>query len=132
MGLNLHAIVSNVIASANPPTSGLLYLYIGSTKNPDYTRTANYTTSPVTVQVQPLGSNDLRQLAAMNITGVTRKAYLYGSIQGVNRAAQTGGTMLQFPVSGVMQTWLVTAVIEAFDQAGWCSVGLTEQVNPPA
>jgi hypothetical protein len=131
VGLNLHAIVSNVISSVNPPAAGLLYVYTGSTKNPDYTRTANYATSSVTVQVQPLGSNDLRQLAAMNITGVTRKAYLSGSIQGVNRAAQTGGALLQFPVNGVTQTWLVTAVIEPFDQAGWCSVGLTEQVSQP-
>ena len=130
--MNLNAIVAPAIRAVSPPVAGTLYTYTGDTRQPDYTRVANYATTPVTIDEQPLGSNDLRQLAQMNITGVTRKAYLSGALQGVNRAGQRGGDMLQFPVGGVTQTWLVTAVIEAWDTDGWCCVGLTEQVRPPA
>lgn len=130
--MNLAAVVAPVIGAVNPPVPGVLYRYTGATKNPDYTRTASYSQTPVTVQEQPLGPTDLRQLLAMNIQSVTRKAYLYGDIQGVNRASQLGGDMVSYSLAGTTRYWLVTAVLETWDQDGWCSVGLTEQVNPPS
>lgn len=126
--MNLHAVVSGAIGAVNPPVPAVLWTYTGATKNPDYSRTANYVQTSVSAQVQPLSSQELRQLAAMNLTTVDRKAYLFGAVAGVNRATGQGGDLLQF--NG--QYWLVTAVPEAWDQAGWTCVGLTEQVNPPS
>ena len=127
--MNLHAIVGPAISAINPPVAGTLYTYTGATKGQSYARTPTYAPPvPVSIQEQPLSSQNLRQLLTMNITNVTRKAYLFGNIQGVNRAEQLGGSILFF--NG--QYWLVTAVLEVFDQSGWCCVGLTEQVTPPA
>ena len=123
MGLNLHAIVFGNIAAVNPPSSGTLKVSTGSTKNPDYSRTPTYASYPVQIQSQPLTSNDLRHLNEMNIQNVQRKAYLFGAIEGVQRVTGQGGDLLVF--NG--QTWLVTAVLEPFDNAGWTCVGLTMQ-----
>ncbi|MDE2469849.1 MAG: hypothetical protein KGL35_14195 [Bradyrhizobium sp.] len=125
--MNLLAITAETVAAVNPTTTGTLYASAGKTTDAYGRPVPVYTQSSVTVQEQPLGPTDLRQMLAMNIQTVTRKAYLYGNVQGVNRAQAKGGDVLYF--NG--QYWLVTVVLETFDQDGWCSVGLTEQVGPP-
>ncbi len=48
-------------------------------------------------------------------------------IRGVERVNGTGGDLLKF--NG--ETWLAMAILEPFDASGWCSVGVTQQIDGP-
>lgn len=122
--MNLHAIVAPYIAAVNPTIYGTLKVSAGPTTNADFSQTptfAEYTNIPL--QVQALTASDLRHLDALNIQGVMRKVYLNGNIEGLDRPAGKGGDILIF--SG--QTWLVTQVIEPWNNDGWTSVAVTLQ-----
>lgn len=123
--MNLHAIVAPYVAAVNPFIIGSIMVSTGSTTAADGTRSPTYaTTSGVSMQVQPLSGKDVAQLDSLNIQGVTRKVWVSGSVEGVNRATGKGGDLLVF--NG--QTWLATIVFETWDSDGpWCSVGVTEQ-----
>ncbi len=124
--MNLHAIVSPVIAAVNPMTTAVWRRSIGVTTNADFSQTPTYVDTTILIQNQALSAGDLRHLDALNIQNVARKVYANGSLQAVNRATQQGGDLLVF--GG--QTWLVTVVLETWDADGpWCAVGLTQQNN---
>lgn len=125
--MNLHAIASSYIAAVNPFIVGTIKVSTGSTTSPDGTQIPSYSTlSGVSMQIQALAAKDIDHLDSLNIQNVTRKAWLNGNIEGLNRVAGKGGDLLIF--NG--QTWLVTVVFETWDADGWCSVGITEQVTP--
>lgn len=136
--MNLHGIVSPYVAAINPFVTACLWVSTGSTKNRDYSETATYAKYPgIKIQMQALSGRDLRQLEMLNIQGVTRKAWLNGFVEGLNRAAGKGGDLIVFasdmsvptPLQGT--AWLVEVVFETWDADGWCSVGLIQQLNMP-
>lgn len=125
--MNLHAIVAPVIASVNPMITAVWKKNDGYTTSDSGKRSPTYA-SDVTLQLQlqSLSARDLQHLDGLNIQNVTRKAWVYGSAQGVNRVEVKGGDLFVFN----NQTWLVNVVFEVWDQDGpWSSVGLTLQ-NP--
>jgi hypothetical protein len=122
--VNLRSIANSATRAVNPNVTGSVMQSTGYTTGPDGSRTPTYdTVTGVSFQTQPLSTADLLQLDALNIQGVTRKVYANMQIKGVERAAGTGGDLLVF--SG--ETWLASAILEPFDQSGWCSVGVTQQ-----
>lgn len=127
MGMNLHAIVSGAIAVLNTPFIGLLAISRGNTLGADHRQRPLFEVRlGVEMQVQPMTGDDLAQIDSLNIQGVVRKVFLNGNIQGINRpAGGKGGDLLRF--NG--QTWLVKAVLETWDNPGWCSVAVVEQMG---
>lgn len=122
--MNLHQLVSGHIAAVNPFLTGSIKVSTGTTTAADGKRTPSYTTiAGVPMQVQALSGRDLRQLESLNIQGVSRAVYLNGNIEGLDRPAGKGGDLIL--VNGA--TWLVTTVLETWDAAGWCKLGLTLQ-----
>ncbi len=121
--MNLHQIASGAISSVNPFVAVTGQVSTGTyTTAGDGTRTPAYTTINTTGQIQPLSTQDLKKLNALNIQNVTQKGYLNGNYEGVFRALGKGGDLLTF--GG--ETYLVTAVLERWPD--WCCVGLTMQV----
>lgn len=68
-------------------------------------------------QLQAMTYSDLRKLDGLNIQGVTKSIYLYGSIAGVVRPNQEGGDLITLTQAGGaapqdIGTWLVIKVLE--------------------
>lgn len=53
---------------------------------------------------------------ALNIEGVARSVHMVGNVQGVVRADQKGGDILQFPEmpGGTVRNWRVVSVMETW------------------
>lgn len=99
------------------------------------TRASGYTRFPgLQMQVQALSGEDLRQLDGLNIQETVRVVYMNGQAQGVQRPDVQGGDILQIPTGltaatgALFDTWLVKAVIEGWDQDGWCKVAVVLQM----
>ncbi len=119
--MNLNDLVSSAIGAINPQVSISVQISTGYTTNPDGTQVPTYSANTAWGQVQPLSSQDLRNLDGLNIQGVTAKVYLTGDFEGVFRVLGKGGDLLTF--NG--QTYLVTAVLERWPD--WTCVGVTMQ-----
>lgn len=71
-------------------------------------------------QVQALDSDDIAQIAGLNIQGAVRAIYMYGPLAGVLRPDQIGGDLIDIPPLGQLpgadgtQTWLVVKVLETW------------------
>jgi hypothetical protein len=126
--MNLHAIVTPAISAVNPPIVGTLYVSTGASKGADYSRTPTWLAAPDTsFQVQALTAKDIEHLDSLNIQGVTRAVYMNGNVEGLDRPAGKGGDVLLF----ANRYWLVKAVLETWDTAGWCKVALALQNGKP-
>lgn len=134
MALNLHAIVSPMIAAVNPQLAATLSMGAGYSTLPTGKRVPVYLAPlAITAQVQALAGQELTQVEGLNIEGVKRAMYLNGNVSGVDRAAQDGGDLITFgstpdipaPLQGTF--WLVVMVLEAWDNGGWCKVAVTKQ-----
>jgi hypothetical protein len=124
--MNLHAIVTNVISSVNPPQAATLLVSNGSVTNPDGSRVPSYLAAQsVDAQVQALTAREVQHLDSLNIEGVMRAVYLNGFLEGANRALAKGGDILKF--GG--QTWLVVQVLETWDTDNWCKVAVALQTD---
>lgn len=131
--MNLHQIIRGPISAVNPDALGRVYISTGQTTTAAGLRTPKYQTPyfNVPMQVQPLSMQDvgrLEQMGSINLEGVLRTVYINGSVKGVDRVEMKGGDLLY--VLG--HYWLVVAVLEPWDAAGWTKVGVAKQVNPPA
>lgn len=122
--MNLHGIVSGVIASVNPFQTFAVSISTGA-----YVTAANGERTPVYAapvyvsgQVQDLTSKDLRQLDSLNIQGSQRAIYLNGELDGVVRWNGKGGDLLTLQDGTV---WLTTAVLEQWPD--WAKVSVTLQ-----
>lgn len=77
-------------------------------------------------QLQALDGDELSQLNFMNIGGVLRGLYIYGSVSGVIRpeSASTAHIFLTSNENGVAaeRQWNVYKVLETW--AGWCKVAI--------
>lgn len=83
------------------------------------------TSLTVLAQVQPLSSQDLRQLEGINLGGDARGVYVNGDLNGVVRVLLKGGDLLTFPDGTI---WLVKQQLEGFNMtAGWTKVAVVLQ-----
>jgi hypothetical protein len=127
--MNLHGIVSSAVGAINPPISVTLSLSAGYTTAPDGTREPAYAqVSGVQAQVQALSFTDLQKLGSLNLTGIRRKLYLNGNIEGIDRQAVKGGDLVQMgalPGFPNVTTWLVVQQLEWWQD--WCSIAVTLQ-----
>lgn len=123
--MNLHGIVRGAIQTVNPDIDASWTQSTGSTTAGDGKRTPAYA-APVMIraQVQPPSGEDLKQIEYLNMQGVFRTVYAFGSLQGIVRPALQGGDLLVFPLDGTPRTWKVVHVLETWnpDATGWCAV----------
>jgi hypothetical protein len=130
--VNLHALVGPVVSSVNPTIRATLRQSTGPSINPDFSQTPTYgPPTPIDAQIQALQFTDLKQIEGLGITGLRRKAYLYGNVNGIVRGLRKGGDLVTLPDGS---EWLIVFVFETYGhglvgQLGWCSVCLTAQ-NP--
>jgi hypothetical protein len=124
--MNLHSIVSPIIAAINPPIVAGIQRSTGSTIGPDGSRVPTYApTQYVTVQMQSLQYNDIAQLDALNIQGERRALYINGNWEGLVRADRRGGDLVTMPNGDI---WLVALVLENWSERdGWVKVAVTRQ-----
>jgi hypothetical protein len=128
--MDLHGIVSPVIASVNPMTSAELHKSNGSITSPSGKPEPSYAPPVIgEVQVQALSGQQLQHVNSMGISGILRKVYLYGDWESVVRRDLTGGDLFVFDSGRVVGgTWLVVTVLEIWPD--WCCVAVQLQVVP--
>jgi len=122
--MNLHAFVGPAVAIINPFTIGTVLVSAGNTVAGDGSQVTTYTrTDGVSLQVQSITTDDLKQIDNVSQSPIMRSVYFNGIVQGLNRYAGKGGDVLVF--NGL--AWLIVQVLEAWDIDGWCKVAVTEQ-----
>ena len=129
--MNLHSIVAPYISAVNPMIPAAVEVSIGSTANPDGTRTPAFA-DPVMVlaQVQPLQFRDITMIDGLNLQGTRKAIYLNGHVDGLIRPVNQGGDLITLSDGSV---WLTAVVAEGWDTtAGWCKVICTLQNDFPA
>jgi signal peptidase I len=131
--MNLRALVNGATSTINPNVGATLYISTGST-TVHFKQTPTYDQSPVTAQVQPLSSGDIRQLDALNIQGAQKAVYLNGAVHTIDRVKKLGGDLIVFPDGTLPEgnVWLTLASIEQW--ANWCKVAvvLQDDLPPPS
>lgn len=112
-----------MVGAVNPRITVTLQTSAGYTTGPSGKRTPAFN-APVNViaQVQELTTRDLRQLEGLNISGSSRKIYLYGQVNGTVRVTRKGGDLIILPEGAL---YLTTAVLEQWPD--WCCVAVTLQ-----
>jgi hypothetical protein len=127
--VNLHGIVSPYVSAVNPSIRCTLKISNGFTVGADYSQQPSWATyTNVPAQIQPISSKDLQKLDGLNLTGIMRKFYLYGYVEGVDRPFAKGGDLIvvaSMPGFPSQTTWLVNQQLEAW--GGWCCVATTLQ-----
>jgi len=129
MSMNLRALANPFTQLTNPNIPIPWIQSIGYTTDANGKRTPTTNTIGGVGQVQAMSASDLRHVDMLNITGVLRSVYWFGSLQSVVRVDQQGGDILQFPEvpGGPIRNWLVTTVIETWPQ--WSHVIVTLQAS---
>jgi hypothetical protein len=123
--MNLHAIVVGSVAAINPVVACTYKQSVGYSMGPGAVQVPDYAEFyPVSYQIQPLSSSDLRMLDALNVQRAQCKIYMTGNAQGVNRANVKGGDLFVFPDGTV---WLVVQPMEQWPD--WCGVAVTQQLG---
>jgi hypothetical protein len=122
--MSLHDMVANVICTINPMMTCQLYASTGSAPVAGGKSTPTFAAPDnVVVQGQQLTTEDLKHMAEMGMSGITRKVWCDTILHGIDRAAGLGGDKLVLPDSTI---WLVVAVPEVWTD--WCSALLQKQV----
>lgn len=122
--MNLDAFVAPFTRVVNAPVTATIKVSTGSTTSANYVQVPTFASFPgVTVDVQALSGSDIKHLDAINIQGIMRAAYFNGILEGLDRPAGKGGDLIVF--NGT--TWLVTQVLEPWNENGWCKVAITLQ-----
>ena len=123
--MNLHGLVSTQIGVVNPPLVGAWLASTGYATDAAGHRTPIYDrTDGISMQVQALDGEELKQVDSLNVEGVKRAVYMFGDVQGANRPAAKGGDLLVFNSA----TWLVVMVLETWE-VGWCKVAVSRQMD---
>lgn len=79
----------------------------------------------IPADVQPMSSDDLRQVEALNISGVHKVMYVNGPAASLVRVNSKGGDLVTLPDGSV---WLVTMIPEGWNvSAGWTKALITLQ-----
>lgn len=126
--MNLHGIVAPIISAVNPMLPATLYVSDGFTAGAGGKRIPKYLPAVVVrAQVQALSYRDLTMIDGLNLNGTRRSIYLFGKVQGINRAENKGGDLVVIASGVSAGTWLVAMVSEQWPD--WCKVICTLQ-NP--
>jgi hypothetical protein len=114
--MNLLALANTVITSVNPNIPVVWIQSSGYTTDTAGKRVSTTTTTTIQAQVQGISASDLRHVDNLGIEGVKRSVHMLGNVQGVVRADQKGGDILQFPEipGGVVRNWRVVNVMETY------------------
>lgn len=126
--MNLQAIANGVITAVNPNFPATLYVSTGNTVV-DFVQTPTYAQQPVSAQVQPLTSGDLRQLDSLNIQGAQKAIWINGAALGISRIKKRGGDLIVFADGALPEgnTWLVLASLEQWGGSTWAKVAVELQ-----
>lgn len=119
--MNLHGIVSPLVAVVNPKQTIQLERSTGPVTTAAGKRTPGYA-APVNVvaQVQPVQYNDIQLTNGMGIQGSRVKVYLAGDWNGIVRADREGGDRITL-ADGTK--WIVAVQAEQWGGAnGWTAV----------
>ena len=123
--MNLHQIVRGQIGAINPFVIGRVFVNQGWTTLPDGVRNPNYELPiDVSMQVQALAAEELKQVDGLNIQGIKRAIYLNGRINGIVRMEEKGGDLVVLPDG---TKWLVILALEYWPD--WCKVAVTQQLR---
>lgn len=126
--INVRAIANRRIQLVNENIPATLLKSTGYTTDAAGHRVPTFERVPVTIQNQAASNEDLRQTDGLNLQGTLRTVSIAGDLQGVIRAGNTGGDLLQFPDStGTNRQWLVTQVLETWPT--WCRVLVVMQTT---
>ncbi len=121
--MNLNAVVFNAIGTVNPHIQATVRTSTGWTTSASGARVPTYAEAEtITVQRQAVDQKDLRLIDGLNLQGIYATIYTDGRYYGAARALQQGGDLFEFDD----QTWLVTAVLEAWPD--WCKVLVCQQL----
>lgn len=121
--MNLHSIVKGAVGAINPHVVATVQKSNGYTTSGSGKRSPAYLPAvEVTLQSQPLSSDDLRQLDGLNIQGEKRAMYIDGVYKGVVRPDMAGGDLITL---GDGSQWLVVIQLEQW--AGWAKVATVRQ-----
>lgn len=124
--MNLNNVVAPLVGAVSPPLVAQYQQSTGSTPGADFKQIPTYAAAvPVTVQVQMLSYQDLKQLEGVNMGGEKRAIYVSGDWRAVSRPDARGGDLITMADGRV---WLVVQVLENWaDIDGWCKVAVTLQ-----
>lgn len=127
--MNLRQLANGVTQNINPNIPATWIQSTGYTTAADGKRTPTTSSSTIQIQAQGLSASDMRHVDALNIEGVVRSVHMYGNVQGVVRADQKGGDILQFPEipGGASRNWLIVQVMETWPE--WSRVLVVLQKN---
>ena len=124
--MDLHAIAGGAITAVNPFILATIMSSTGYTVAPGGKQTPVYNTiANVPVQVQGLSFKDLTEIDGLNLNGERRAIYIKGQVEGVVRAAGTGGDLIVIPSGNSAGTWLVAYVLESWPD--WTKAIITLQ-----
>lgn len=123
--MNLHRIVRSAIGSINPFIPAIVQVSDGFEIGPGRKQIPKYLPDqPVSIQLQPLSSDDLKHVDGMNLQGLLKSIHVDGNYYGVNREKAIGGDL--FIIGS--ETWLVIGPLELWPQ--WSRLLVQLQVTP--
>lgn len=125
--MNLNALAGPVVAAVNPLTPASVQFSLGAVTNSDGTQTPKYQVppTPVSAQVQPLSTGDIRQTEHLNLQGVKVAIYLNGELDGLVRVNKKGGDLVTIASGPHRGVYLVAMVLEQWND--WVKVAATLQ-----
>ncbi|MGC6389651.1 hypothetical protein ACMV8I_18600 [Ewingella sp. S1.OA.A_B6] len=123
--MNLHRAVRGAIGSINPFIHAIVQVSDGFEIGPGRKQIPKYLPDqPVSIQLQPLSSDDLKHVDGMNLQGLLKSIHVDGNYYGVNREKAIGGDL--FIIGS--ETWLVIVPLELWPQ--WSRLLVQLQVTP--
>lgn len=120
--MNLHRIVSGVVAAVNPQIVVVISANAGYTTNQDGSRAPAFNSFSAIAQMQPLTGGDLKKIEGLNLNGTLRAFYFYGEVDPAIRNAIKGGDIITTPDGN---EWLVAQSLEQWPD--WCKVATVLQ-----
>lgn len=125
--MNLNALAGPVVAAVNPLTPASVQFSLGAVTNSDGTQTPKYQVppTPVSAQVQPLSTGEIRQTDHLNLQGVKVAIYLNGELDGLVRVNKKGGDLVTIASGPHRGVYLVAMVLEQWND--WVKVAATLQ-----
>ena len=131
--MNLHNLVSPVIAAINPMVPCSVQVSTGYTESADFKQVPSYAPAVILQgQVQSLTFRDIMQIQGLNLQGTKKAIYLIGDVEGLVRSENRGGDLITLPDGSI---WLVVEVLESWGQnisntsEQWCKVAVVLQNN---
>jgi hypothetical protein len=122
--VNLHGLVSPVIATVNPMVDAVLRTSTGYTTDNNGKQVPRYADAVmIKGQKQEMNNSEIQFLNGLGITGILNKVYVNGALNSIDRADGLGGDMLGFSDGN----WLVVKVQEAWPD--WTCAVIQKQVN---